>query len=65
MNPALSGEPAHQDSSLLVCCLAFGILVGITAIAFVLTAGLGMIVAMSAYAVAGSLGLLGMAASAL
>lgn len=65
MTPALSGRTGFKDPFQLVWCLAFGFLVGLTAMAFVLAAGWGMMAAISVYAVAGSLGLLGMAASAL
>lgn len=45
--------------------MAFGILMGLTAGTIVLTLGGGMLAAVLAYAVVGSMGLLGMAATAL
>jgi len=54
-----------QGKSLMIGFMAFGILMGLTAGTIVLTLGGGMLAAVLAYAVVGSLGLLGMAATAL
>lgn len=65
MTSARSGQPALQERSLLLGSLAFGFLVAITAVVFVMAAGGGVIAAIIAYVAAGSLGLVGMAATAL
>ena len=54
-----------QGKSLMIGFMAFGILMGLTAGTIVLTFGGGMLAAVLAYAVVGSMGLLGMAATAL
>ena len=54
-----------QGKSLMIGFMAFGILMGLTAGTIVLTLGGGMLAAVLAYAVVGSMGLLGMAATAL
>ena len=50
---------------LMIGGLAFGVLVGLTAAAVILALGGGVMAALLAYPVAGSLGLIGMAATAL
>ena len=50
---------------LMIGGLAFGVLVGLTAAALILAFGGGVMAALLAYPLAGSLGLLGMAATAL
>jgi O-antigen ligase len=50
---------------MVVGFLVFGFLVGITAVAFVLATGGGVMAAIFTYVVAGSFGLVGMAATAL
>ena len=54
-----------QGKSLMIGFMAFGILMGLTAGTIGLTLGGGMLAAVLAYAVVGSMGLLGMAATAL
>jgi hypothetical protein len=62
MTTAVSGRPVR---SLLVGFLAFGFLVGMMGGAYVLATGGGVMAAIITYVVAGSLGLVGMAATAL
>lgn len=65
MISALCGYPSMQGKSLMIGLIAFGVLVGLTAGTIVLTLSGGVMAAILAYAVAGSLGMLGMAATEL
>lgn len=65
MMPALSDQPARQERPLLLGFLAFGFLVGLTAMTCVLAIDGGVMAAIIAYVVAGSLGLVGVAATTL